>query len=90
MPAHYRVVTESGRQWLVPQWMCEPHTFDASPAQHVFIDPLALLDLQRLVAEALSSLESSPSGPPREEHDETPHTVSAAGNRRDAAGERAE
>ena len=65
--AHYRVLTESGRQCLVPQWMCEPHTFDASPADHVFIDPPALLDLQRLVAEALSSQESSPSGPPREE-----------------------
>src|SRR4051794_9875452 len=68
--AHYRVTTESGRQFLVPQWMCEPHTFAASPADHVFIRTQALLDLQRLVAESLSSLESPPSGPPQEEHDE--------------------
>jgi hypothetical protein len=88
--AHYRIVTESGHQWLVPKWMCEPQTFDASPAQQIFIDPRALLDLQRLVTEALSSLESSPSGPPREEENEATYAFPTARNSRGTAGERAE
>src|SRR5262249_37972219 len=64
---HFRVVTERGQQRLVPQWMCEPLSFDPSPISTPVIDHAALMDLHRLVSSALSSLDAPEHGSDQEE-----------------------
>jgi hypothetical protein len=77
---HFRVVTESGKQRLIPQWMCEPLSFDPSPVSTPAIDHAALLDLLRLVSGALSSLDTPEHGSAQEEEiHESVEPVSAAG-----------
>jgi len=64
---HFRIVTESGEGTLVPVWMLDPNTFDASPIERPLIDADALLDLHALVASALSSLDAQVQGPDKED-----------------------
>jgi hypothetical protein len=64
---HFRIVTKRGQERLVPQWMCEPLSFDPLPVSNPIIDHVALLDLHRLVSSALSSLDTPEHGSAQEE-----------------------
>ena len=78
---HYRVVTEIGQHRLIPQWMCEPEAFDPSPVEYPVIDPVALLDLHRLVSSAISSLRTVSDGVDQEERsDDTVESVPTRGS----------
>ena len=86
--AHYRLVTEAGEERLIPQWMCDCQSFDPTPVDQPFIDPVALLDLQRLVASALSSLDAQRHASDREEDHDAAESVSPTGGRQQAATRR--
>ena len=79
--SHYRVVTESGQQRLVPQWMFDPSSFDAAPVPHPFLDPATLLDLHTLVDSALSFWGISRQTDPEEKPDESDASLSPARKR---------
>src|SRR5262249_40749317 len=85
--AQYRLVTASGHERLVPQWMCEPQAFDPTSVTHPFIDLRCLLDLQRLVASAIASWES-PAGQHQEDKHEPAATVPTSGDSDPSTGRR--
>ena len=60
--AHYRVVTPAGDECLLPQWMCHPAAFAATPVEQPVIAVAALQALHELVQTALSSLPNTARG----------------------------
>lgn len=52
---HYRFATEGRQQRFVPESMCDPHSFDASPVQQLVIDSVVLFALQTPTIESLQN-----------------------------------